>query len=147
MQITKQGLEKLKKELLEFRANRREISLRIKQAKELGDLSENAEYKEAKDAQALNESHIAELNNKIREAVIVEGGKSERAQIGVIVKVRSAQGIQEFAIVSGNEVDPVKNKISDESPLAKAFIGHKAGDKVEAELPSKKMHYEILEIK
>lgn len=147
MQITKKNLEKLKQELEELKKNRRAIALRIQSAKELGDLSENAEYSEAKEAQALNEANIAELEKKVRGAIIIKSVKSNKVQIGTVLKVRSAQDTQEFTIVGSNESNPAEGKISDESPLGKAFLGHQAGDTIEAELPNKKVKYKILEIK
>ncbi len=148
MNLTKENLEKLQKEL-DFlkKSKRREISLRIQSAKELGDLSENAEYNEAKETQSLNEAAIAELEKQIREAVIVEESKSSKIQIGSNVKLKSAKGIQRFMIVSSNESNPLEGKISDESPLGKVLMNHCVGDKVELELPDKKINYKILEIK
>lgn len=148
MNLTKENLEKLQKEL-DFlkKSKRREISLRIQSAKELGDLSENAEYNEAKEAQSLNEAAIAELEKQIREAIIVEESKSDKIQISSNVKVQSAKGIQQFIIVSSNESNPLEGKISDESPLGKVLMNHCANDKVELELPDKKVSYKILEVK
>lgn len=148
MNLTKENLKKLQKEL-DFlkKSKRREISLRIQSAKELGDLSENAEYNEAKEAQFLNEAAIAELEKQIREATIVEESKSDKIQISSSVKLESAKGVQQFIIVSSNESNPLEGKISDESPLGKVLMNHCAGDKVELELPDKKLGYKILEVK
>lgn len=147
MNLTKENLEKLQKELAFLKTTkRREISLRIQSAKELGDLSENAEYNEAKEAQALNEAAIAELEKQIREATIVRETKSSRAQIGSSIKVQGNKGIQEFIIVSSNESNPLEGKISDESPLGMTLLGHCAGDKVDLDLPDKKVSYKILEV-
>ncbi|MFH1392560.1 MAG: transcription elongation factor GreA [bacterium] len=148
MNLTKENLEKLQKELELLKTiKRREISLRIQSAKELGDLSENAEYNEAKEAQALNEVRIAELEKQTREATIVDGSKSSSVQIGSNIKVQNNQNIHKFLIVSSNESNPLEGKISDESPLGKALMGHCAGDKIEIELPDRKVSYKILEIK
>jgi len=148
MNLTKENLEKLQKEL-DFlkKSKRREISLRIQSAKELGDLSENAEYNEAKEAQSLNEAAVAELEKQIREATIVEESKSNKIQISSSVKVQSAKGVQQFIIVSSNESNPLEGKISDESPLGKVLMNHCVNDKVELELPDKKVNYKILEVK
>jgi len=148
MNLTKEALEKLQKELNFLKkSKRREISLRIQSAKELGDLSENAEYNEAKEAQSLNEARIAELEKQIREATVVSGTKTSKVQIGSRIKVQSNNTIQEFTIVSSNESNPLEGKISDESPLGRAFINHCAGENVEIELPDKKVNYKILAIK
>jgi len=148
MNLTKEALEKLQKELNSLKkSKRREISLRIQSAKELGDLSENAEYNEAKEAQSLNEARIAELEKQIREATVVSGTKTSKVQIGSRIKVQSNNTIQEFTIVSSNESNPLEGKISDESPLGRAFINHCAGENVEIELPDKKVNYKILAIK
>ncbi|PIP17171.1 MAG: transcription elongation factor GreA [Candidatus Portnoybacteria bacterium CG23_combo_of_CG06-09_8_20_14_all_37_13] len=148
MNLTKENLEKLQKKL-DFlkKPKRREISLRIQSAKELGDLSENAEYNEAKEAQSLNEAAIAELEKQIREATIIEESKSNKIQISSNVKVQSVKGVQQFTIVSSNESNPLEGKISDESPLGKILINHCAGDKVELELPDQKVNYKILEVR
>jgi transcription elongation factor GreA len=149
MYVTKEGLEKLKKELEELKIKkRREISIRIKRAKEMGDLSENAEYSEAKEAQALNEARIAELEEKLKEAVIVENNRrKDRVQIGSNLKVKLDNKTLTLTIVGGaNESNPAEGKISHESPLGSALLGHKVGERVEVQLPSKKVACKILKI-
>lgn len=144
-----EGLEKLKNEL-EERINvlRPEIAIRIKEAKELGDLSENAEYDAAKDAQASNEGRIEEIKNILENAVIIESTDgSGIVRVGSSVKVESKNGVQTFVIVGAAESDPAKGFISNESPLGAAFIGHKKGDKIEVKTPKGVMEYKILEVK
>ena len=144
-----EGLEKLKNELEErINALRPEIATRIKEAKELGDLSENAEYDAAKDAQASNEGRIEEIKNILENAVIIESTNgSGIVRVGSSVKVESKNGTQTFVIVGAAESDPVKGFISNESPLGAAFLGHKKGDKIEVKTTKGVTEYKILEVK
>ena len=144
-----EGLEKLKEELNNrIEVLRPEIAVRIKEAKELGDLSENAEYDAAKDAQASNEGRIEEIKNILENAVIIESTNgSGIVRVGSSVKVESKNGTQTFVIVGAAESDPVKGFISNESPLGAAFLGHKKGDKIEGKTPKGVTEYKILEVK
>ncbi|TSC53052.1 MAG: transcription elongation factor GreA [Parcubacteria group bacterium LiPW_72] len=146
--ITAEGLKKLK-EKLEFikTVKRREIANRIKVAKELGDLSENAEYQDAKDEQAFNEGKIIEIENTIKNAVIIDkNGQRNIVEVGNSVKVENNASEKEFTIVGSNEADPPSGKISNESPTGQALLGKKKGDTVEVETPGGKIEYKILEI-
>ncbi|MEA1926504.1 MAG: transcription elongation factor GreA [Patescibacteria group bacterium] len=148
--ITQKGLEKLKTELEERkRKTRRTIAEAIKEAKEQGDLSENAEYTEAKHQQRENESRIMQLENIIRVSKIVPKEKSNNAvQIGSDVEVKTQGKKIMFEIVGSNEADPIDGKISNESPIGKAFLGRKKGEKFKVKLPNgKKVIYKILHIK
>ena len=147
--FSKEGLEKLKNELEErLSVLRPEIALRIKEAKEQGDLSENAEYSEAKRQQAENEARIAELEFMLKESTVVKYDKnSGGVQMGSKVKVKFDGSEMEFQIVGSNEANPSEMKISNESPMGKAFMGHAKGDKVEVDTPVGKMKYEILDVK
>jgi transcription elongation factor GreA len=135
--VTAEGLEKLREELAGLKTSKRkEIANRIQEAKELGDLSENAEYAEAKNEQAFVEGRILELETILKNATLIqnrEGGSSIR--VGAVVKVKSEAGEQEFEIVGSNEADPPGGKISNESPLGKALLGHKVGDTITITLP------------
>lgn len=147
--ISQEGYDKLKKELDErINVKRLEIAGRIEVAKELGDLSENAEYAEAKDEQAFNDGRISELTALLKNVTIVQnnGGKNK---IGMGSKVTAAVGGQtkEFTIVSFNEANPGEGKISNESPLGVAFLGKKKGDKITVNTPRGAVIYEILSIK
>jgi transcription elongation factor GreA len=148
--ITKQGLEKLKKELEHLKtAKRREIAMALQKAKELGDLSENAEYSEAKDTQSFNEGRISELEEMIKNAATIKktinnGGV---VQIGSTIKIKSEKINKEYTIVGSEEADPINGRISNESPLGMAFLGKKINDEVEIETPGGKMKYKILKIK
>ena len=146
--VTKEGLKKLQDELEDRKTRlRQEIAQAIKEAKEQGDLSENAEYSEAKHQQNENESRIAELEMQIKESVVAEtNGGTSTVQVGSKVKVKTGSMDMQFSIVGSNEADPSKGKISNESPIGKAFLGHAKGDQVEVETPSGKMIYDIVEV-
>ena len=148
--VTAEGLEKLKSELEELKtAKRQEISKRIQSAKELGDLSENAEYSEAKEEQVFNETRITELEETIKNITTIDNRHldSNVVQIGSTIIVKSGGKTKEFTIVGSSEASPAEGKISNESPLAISFLNHKVNDKVEVETPRGKVNYEIVEIK
>lgn len=146
--LTSQGLAKVKDELdYLINTKRKEIAQRIERAKELGDLSENAEYAAAKEEQGFTEGRIAELDNLARTAVVV----SNRGPVGVVrvgskVKVKIDGEERGYEIVGANEADPLTGKISNESPLGQALIGHKKGDKFVVQAPRGPKEYEILEV-
>lgn len=146
--ISQEGYQKLQDELNHLSTVvRREIAERIERAKELGDLSENAEYSEAKDAQALNEGKILELSNIIKNVTVVENSNgSSEVLMGSKVTVKSDKGTKEYYIVSFNEADPLSGKISNESPLGVAFLHRKKGDTVEVETPKGVVKYKIVKI-
>jgi transcription elongation factor GreA len=147
--ITKEGLKKIQEELDERRTKlRQEIAQAIKEAKEQGDLSENAEYAEAKSQQNENESRIAELEMIVKNSEVVERDDSKKgAQMGSVVKVKRGKNEMEFTIVGSNEADPANFKISNESPLGKAFMGHTNGDTVKVSIPSGQIEYKIISVK
>lgn len=147
--ISSEGLAKLEAEYEKRKKEtRKEIAERIESAKELGDLSENFEYHEAKEQQALNESRVIELEGMIRDAVLVEqktGGSEISLGATFVVEMNGVQ--KTFEMVGSNEADPLVGKISNESPLGQAFLGRGAGEQVEVEVPSGTMSYKIIEIK
>ena len=150
--LTQEGFENLEKELNYLRTEKRaEIADRIKIALGFGDLSENSEYDEAKNAQAENEVKIAELENKIRYAKIIDEKDidTETVQIGNIVRVLDMEFDEkiDYTIVGSTEVNLAENKISNESPLGKALLGAKKNRVVEVEAPACVMKYKILSIK
>lgn len=147
--ITKEGLKKLNDELEERKGKlRQEISQAIKEAKEQGDLSENAEYAEAKSQQNENESRIAELEMVLKNSQVAEKDDSQKgAQMGSVVKVKVNKNEMEFTIVGSNEADPAAFKISNESPLGKAFMGHVAGESVKVSTPKGVIEYKIVSVK
>jgi transcription elongation factor GreA len=146
--LTKEGFEKLRNELENRRtALRQEIATAIKEAKEQGDLSENAEYSTARQRQSENESRIAELEDILKNAEIAEKSKHcTSVQVGSIITVKTQSGEMKFHIVGSNEIDPAHGKISNESPIGRVFIGKKKGDIAKAQTPSGEMKFEILEI-
>lgn len=146
--LSLEGLEQHKKELEELKLKRQEIAQRLEEAKALGDLSENQEYIAAKEAQAFNEGKILELEQLLREAVVIDKDKKiSLVQIGSTVEVKSNGKAQTFTIVGSEEANPSAGKISNESPLGKAFLGRKIGETVEAETPGGKVSYKITSIK
>lgn len=149
--LTETGAQKIRDELEVRIQKRKEIAQSIKEAKELGDLSENAEYSEAKSQQRENESQIIRLENMIRTHKIVNKKSSnERVSLDSIIEVenRDLKKKLTFHIVGSNEADPVEGKISNESPIGKAFIDKKKGDSVEVVLANgKEINYKILSIK
>jgi len=147
--ITREGLEKLKKELDELKnVKRKEIASRIQEAKELGDLSENAEYVEAKNEQAFIEGRIAELENILKNVKIIdeEKKKSGVVSLGSTIKVKNEGKILTFIIVGSNEIDLEKGKISHRSPIGSAFLGRKKGEVIEIKVPKGIKKYEIISI-
>jgi transcription elongation factor GreA len=145
--LTKEGLEKLKNELDELKTVRRkEVAARIEIAKDMGDLSENAEYNEAKEEQGFIEGRIAELEALVPNAIIIERAGTGTVGIGSTVRVEANGKEKEYTIVGASEADPVKGKISNESPLGVQFLGKSAGDSVEVKVPSGKTVYHIISI-
>ena len=150
--LTKEGYDKLEEELNFLKTEKRaEIADRIKVALGFGDLSENSEYDEAKNAQAENEVRIAELENKLRHAKIIYEKEidTETVQIGNIVKVLDMEFDEkiEYTIVGSTEVDLASNKISNESPLGSALLGARKNEVVEVNAPAGIIKYKILAIK
>ena len=146
--ITKEALEKLKAELIKLTTTtRRGIAERIQKAKDLGDLSENAEYTEAKEAHAFNEGRIGELEALIKNSLVVSRKKSDVVGLGsfVVVKVKGRE--KEYTIVSFNEADPLNSRISNESPIGQALVSRKKGDTVSVVTPRGELEYEIISIK
>ena len=146
--ISQEGYEKLKNELDHLvNIKRRKIAVRIQTAKDMGDLSENAEYSEAKDAQAFNEGRIAEITRMLKNLTVVKNGKSNgKVVMGSKVTVICDNKEKIYTIVSFNEADPMDGKISNESPLGQSFLDKKKGDKVNVQIPKGEMEYEILKV-
>ncbi len=148
--FTKERLEALKEELADLKTRRRiEVGDRLKRAKELGDLSENSEYFEAREEQAQVETRIGELEDMIKNAEIIEKSTStSTVSIGSTVEVQKNDSGQkrQFTIVGSNEAKPEAGLISNESPLGKAFLGKKVSDKVMVTTPSGKSEYTVISI-
>lgn len=150
--VSKEGFEKLEKELDYLRTTKRaEIAEKIKVALGFGDLSENSEYDEAKNAQAENEGKIAELENKIRYAKIIDESEidTKTVQVGNIVKVHDEEYDEDvtYTIVGSTEVNLAENRISNESPIGSALLGAKKGQTVEVNAPAGVIQYKIISIK
>ncbi len=147
--FTEEGLKKLTTELEERKGKMRQsIADAIKEAKEQGDLSENAEYSEAKRQQNENETRIAELEGMLKDSVVAAKQKSS-SSVGIGSKLTVKMNGKElsFEIVGSNEVDPAQGRISNESPLGKGFIGKSKGDRVAVAAPAGTIEYEIVSIK
>ena len=150
--LTQEGYNKLEKQLEYLKTEKRaEISERIKVALGFGDLSENSEYDEAKNAQAANEMKIAELENKIRYAKIIDESEidTKTVQVGNIVTVLDMAYDEkcEYTIVGSTEVNLAENKISNESPIGAALMGAKKNQIVEAQTPGGVIKFKVLDIK
>ncbi len=147
--ITEEGLEKLKEDLNYLKTEKRqEISRRIQAAKELGDLSENAEYSEAKEQQALNEGKIAEMEETLKHAQTIDNNHdSSIVNIGSTITIKNGEKKRTYTIVGSNEANPSDGRISNETPLAMSFLGRKTNDKVKVETPKGKVEYKIIEVK
>jgi transcription elongation factor GreA len=138
--ITPEGLEKLKEEIENLSTEkRREVALRIKDAREFGDITENAEYDDAKNEQALLEARIAQLEERLRRATVIDKKEvgTDQVTVGSIVHVKDQKSgdSQKFQIVGSTEADPLEQKLSNESPIGKALIGRKRNDVVSVEVP------------
>ena len=149
--LTYEGLKKLEDELQDLKVvQRKEIAQKIKEAREQGDLSENAEYDEAKNEQGKLYSRIAELEEIIKHAVVVTGDSYAADEVSpgcrFIVKDLEEDEEEEYHFVGSQEADPMDGKISDESPFGKAMLGKKVGDVVEVEAPIGIVKYEIIKI-
>lgn len=147
--VTKEGLEKLQAELFELKKHRRpDLISRLETAKALGDLSENAEYHEAKDALAFAEGRIRELELMLNDVRIIEDAASGGAiMIGSTIEVEANGNRKTYQIVGSTEANPVAGRISNESPLGAAFIGKKKGDEVPVEAPNGRVIYTIVDVK
>ena len=154
IKLTKEGLLALEAELDELKSTKRkEIAEKIKVALSFGDLSENSEYDEAKNEQAIIEARIADIEAMLKNAEIIDESAidTERVSIGarVLVKIRKPSGEEmerEYRIVGSNEANPREGRISDESAIGKALIGNRIGAELDVEGPAGVMHYEILAI-
>ena len=147
--ITKEGLEKMQKELEDLRTTKRaEVAQRLKEAIAMGDLSENSEYDEAKNAQAFLEGRIVQLEQQIRTAQIIVKGKKNRIDVGSTVTIEDMEEYvkETVTIVGSAESNPCEGRISNESPVGRALVGAKAGDIVEADAPNSVIKYKVISI-
>ena len=150
--LTKEGYNALKKEIEDLSTRRRrEVAERIKVAREFGDIAENAEYDSAKNEQAMLEARIAKLEERLASARVIEKRDilKDVVSVGSTVRLRDVDAKQtvEYRIVGSAEANPAESKLSNESPVGKAIIGHKKGETVEVSTPRGSLKYKILEIK
>jgi len=149
--LSEEAYKNLEKEL-EFliKNKRKEISKRLEESISLGDLSENAEYQEAKESQLMNEQRIAELEDFLRRAIVMRKSNKAKVKIemgcAVVLQKKSSQETIEYFIVGSREANPVEKKISNESPLGLALMGRKKGETVEVITPRGKISYTIIKI-
>jgi transcription elongation factor GreA len=138
--ITQDGLEKLKEEI-EYLSTvkRREVAERIKESREFGDIAENAEYDDAKNEQALLEQRISQLEERLRRSTVIDGKDVDTTEVGVgttvHVKDQKSGDSQKFQIVGSAEADPTEHKLSNESPIGQALMGHKRNEVVTVDVP------------
>ena len=149
--LTKEGLQKLEEELENLKiVRRKEVSEKIKIALSFGDLSENSEYDEAKNEQAMVEARISEVEALLKNVVVVNDDEitTDAVSVGCTVRIKCLKNGKEdvYKIVGSTEASPKEKKISDESPVGKAVLGRKVGETVDAEVPSGVIQYQILEI-
>lgn len=145
--VTQEGLEKLKAELRELKTVRRkELAGRLEVAKELGDLSENADYQQAKEESAWVEGRINQLNDIINRAVVAHVAQSGIASIGSMVTTSVKGQTRVFNIVGATEADPIHGKISCDSPIGAALLGAKVGDSVTIKTPAGEVEYQVVKV-
>ncbi|MBM7557161.1 transcription elongation factor GreA [Halanaerobacter jeridensis] len=150
--VSEEGLKKLKDELHHLRGPRRkEISQRIKEARELGDISENSEYEDAKNEQAFIEGRIRELEEKLKHAEVIDEDSIDTTEVnvGTTVTLHDEEFDEkvEYEIVGQTESDPDEGKISNKSPIGKGLLGHSVGEVVTIEVPAGEVEYKILGIR
>lgn len=147
IQVTQEGLEKLKQELLYLKSiKRKDIAERLEAAKALGDLSENADYQQAKEDSAWTEGRINELEDIVSRAVIANAPKAGIVSIGSTVKVSSGAQNRIFTIVGATEADPTHGKISADSPIGAALVGARVGDDILVKTPSGSQRYRVEQV-
>ena len=150
--MTLEGKQKLEAELEDYKMKRRpEVIKRIKIARSYGDLSENSEYESAKDEQAKVEGKIAQIENMLQYAVIIDNEDVAKDEVSmgreVTIKELPDEDPETYSIVGESESDPINGKISNESPMAKGLLGHKIGEEVTIDIPNGTMKVKILDVK
>ncbi|MGN1039617.1 MAG: transcription elongation factor GreA [Oscillospiraceae bacterium] len=149
--LTNEGFQKFEKELEELKSvKRKEVAAKIKVALSFGDLSENSEYDEAKNEQAMIEARIVQLETMLRNVQVINEAEisTDVINIGSVVSIKELDSdeIETYHIVGSSEANPLDGKISDESPIGKALISHKTGDVVDVETPSGLLKFKIISI-
>lgn len=146
-QITEAGKNELKDELETLKGRRGEIAEKIAEARDYGDLSENAEYDAAREEQGIVETRIAEIENILQNAAIITGGISGHVGLGSVVELMTGSKTAVYTVVGPVEADPLEGKVSNESPIGAALMGKKVDDTVEINTPKGKLEYKIISIK
>ena len=147
--LTPEGLANLKSELEQLSTvRRREVAARIKEAREFGDISENAEYDDAKNEQAMLEARIAQLEEKLRSATVIDNSElgTDMVRVGSVVHVKEGGKSTKYTIVGSAEASPAEMKLSNESPVGKALLGHKRGEEVTFSTPKGQRRLKITKI-
>ena len=145
-QITSEGKKELEAELAELKSHRGAIADKIAEARDFGDLSENAEYDSAREEQGLLESRIAEIEDILLNADLIKGGSKTKVTLGSKVELKSGHKSVTYTIVGPVEADPLDGKISNESPIGQAVFGKKVGDSATVTTPKGDVTYEIVSI-
>lgn len=145
-QITQEGKSELEVELTELKGRRGNIAEKIANARDYGDLSENAEYDAAREEQGLVESRIAEIEDILMNAGIIKAGSKSKVGLGSKVELKTGNKTVTFSVVGPVEADPLEGKISDESPIGEALLGKKVGDHAVITTPKGEIDYEIVKI-
>jgi transcription elongation factor GreA len=150
--LTPEGHEKLKEEIEHLSTvKRREVAERIKQAREFGDIAENSEYDDAKNEQAMLEHRIATLQERLKHSRVIQKKEitTDVVSVGTRVRLRDVDAKEtiEYTIVGSAEANPAEHKLSNESPVGKAIIGHKKGETVEVTAPRGSLKFKIMDIK
>lgn len=145
-QITQDGKKELEAELEQLKARRGDIADKIAEARDYGDLSENAEYDAAREEQGLVESRIAEIEDILMNAELIKGGSKSKVGLGSAVELKTGRKTVNYTVVGPVEADPLEGKISNESPIGEALFGKKVGDKATITTPKGEVTYEIVKI-
>ena len=148
--LTREGFEKLKAEIEEMSTvRRREVAERIKEAREFGDISENSEYDDAKNEQAMLEAKIAQLEERLRDATVIDADdvSTDVVALGSMVTIETPVGKATYQLVGSAEADPDENRLSNESPIGRAILGRKKGDMVDVVTPGGNIKVKIVTIK
>lgn len=145
-QITEEGKQELEAELEELKSRRGGIADKIAEARDFGDLSENAEYDSAREEQGLVESRIAEIEDILLNAELIKAGGKTKVSLGSKVELKTGKKTVTYTVVGPVEADPLEGKISNESPIGVALMGKKVGDNVTIKTPKGEIEYEIVKI-
>lgn len=142
-QLTLAGKKDLEAELAKLKGRRSEVAAKISEARDFGDLSENAEYDAAREEQGLVETRISEIEEILSKTEIIKGGRSTKINLGSHVSLTIGKKTVQYTIVGPVEADPLSGKISNESPIGKALFGKKVGDQIEISTPKGKTSYKV----